>query len=258
MPNSNPTPSSNSPSSESLVGKLLVASSLANDPVLSRSVSLVVHQDDEHLIAVMLNRPMNPNPAALMKMLSHEPGSENGPGSNNEHVAEEYDAEEFEIETEEFDPEFGELESEAQHQENRIGHLAAHAQQTAADVAPSVGLVHFGGPLSGPVVAVHGLSEFAEAETGEGVYVAAQRQLLENLVREQPGPFRLIVGHLGWSLSQFAAEYESGVWHVIDATSDVVLEEDADMWPRLIRRATSASVARWIGIPDQPNAAALN
>ena len=218
------------PPSDSLVGKLLVASSINEDPVLARSVSLVVHQDDENMIAVMLNRPMSPNPTALLQMLNEEP-----PNSESDHK----------------DP--GEDEGS-----DRIGHLVAHAEQTVAEVTPSVGMVHFGGPLSGPVVAVHGLSEFAEAETGDGVYVAAQRQLLENLVRTNPGPFRLIVGHLGWTLPKFAAELDQGRWHAIDATSDAVMEDDATMWPNLIRRATSSSVARWIGIPDVPNVGQWN
>ena len=222
----------------SLVGKLLVASSIAADPVLARSVCLVVHQDEEHLVAVMLNRPMNPNPSALLKMLDQPP--------------------EPEPEDELGNPFEDDEDAESEASVNRIGHLASQLEQAAAEVAPTIGTVHFGGPLSGPVVAVHGLSEYAEAETGEGVYVAAQRELLENLVRQNPGPYRLIVGHLGWTLDQFSQEYQDGRWHVIDATSDAVLNNDAEMWPRLIGRATSKSVARWVGIADLPGAATLN
>ena len=95
------------------MGKLLVASTLTEDPVLTRSVSLIVHQDDDQVIAVMLNRPMNPNPEALMEMLDEPDGD---------------------------DPESG---------DNRVGHLAGQAEQTIAEVTPAVGMVHFGGPLSG-------------------------------------------------------------------------------------------------------------
>ena len=59
-------------------------------------------------------------------------------------------------------------------------------------------MIHFGGPQSGPVVAIHQESEFAEAETGTGIYVAAQKHHLENLVRRDQVRYRLIVGHLGW------------------------------------------------------------
>ncbi|TWU06251.1 YqgE/AlgH family protein [Stieleria varia] len=221
------------------VGKLLVASSLVADPVLSRSVSLVVHQDPKQIFAVMLNRPMSPHPAALLQML-HDQAGESQTDLNAGLATDS---------GEDGDPATP---------SDRVGHLASQAKQTAAEAAAAVGTVHFGGPLSGPVVAVHGASEFAEAETGNGVYVAAQRQLLERLVKQKPGPFRLIVGHLGWGVAQFEMERHAGLWHVIDATSEAVFSNDVDMWPGLIHRATSSSVASWLGIPDLPNAAAYN
>jgi putative transcriptional regulator len=125
-------------------------------------------------------------------------------------------------------------------------------------VANPLGAVHFGGPLSGPVVAIHPLSQYAEAETGQGVYVAAQKQNLEDLVREQPCPYRLIVGHLGWDAGQLQTEIEAGIWHPVPATVDTVFQNAAEMWPELIRRATSRSLARWIGVPDVIGAGELN
>jgi putative transcriptional regulator len=119
-------------------------------------------------------------------------------------------------------------------------------------------MLHFGGPLSGPVVAIHQNSQYAEAETGDGIYVAAQKQHLEDLVRRRPGPYRLIVGHLGWESGQLEAEIEAGIWHVLPATTDAVFSSANQMWPRLIRRATSSSMARWLGIPDLVAAGELN
>src|SRR5690606_4709144 len=72
------------------------------------------------------------------------------------------------------------------------------------------GLVHFGGPLSGPVVAVHDSPALAEVETGHGVYVAAQKDHLEALVRECPSDYRLITGHAAWSAEQLANEFDAG------------------------------------------------
>jgi putative transcriptional regulator len=119
-------------------------------------------------------------------------------------------------------------------------------------------MLHFGGPLSGPVVAIHQHSQYAEAETGDGIYVAAQKQHLEDLARQQPGPYRLIVGHLGWEFEQLETEIETGIWHVLPATTDSVFSSANEMWPRLIRRATSSSMARWLGIPDLVAAGELN
>ncbi len=118
--------------------------------------------------------------------------------------------------------------------------------------------MHFGGPLSGPVVAIHQDSQFAEAEPGVGIYVAAQRHHLEDLIKHPIAPYRLIVGHLGWKTEDLISEIDAGVWHMIPATTESVFAPAREMWPRLIRRATSNSMAKWIGVADQPYAFELN
>ena len=227
--------------SDSLIGNLLVASSLVEDPVLARAVCLIVHEDENGYIGVMLNRPLTPNPTALMKMIGdHE--SMNVEDDANDNLAEDS------IE----DP------AAASVNNRLVGMPDSKTKQALAAATESLGTVHFGGPLSGPVVAIHGASEFAEAETAHGIYVAAQKPNLEGLVREQSGPYRLIVGHVGWEAEQLQAEFDAGFWHMIPATMDAVFASDLEMWPRLVRRATASSVASWIGTPDTPAAFQLN
>ncbi len=206
---------------DSLTGTLLVASSLATDPVYCNGVCLVVHQDEANVIGVMLNRPLKPSPEALLKLLNQDPGK------------------------------------------REAGNRLAQRDPTSAETAipqtnSAFGMLHFGGPRSGPVVAIHQTSQYAEAETGDGVYVAAQKQHLEELVRDHPAPYRLIVGHLGWDSDEMETELAAGIWHLVPATTDTVFGAAEEMWPRLIRRATANSMARWIGIPDLVGAGDLN
>jgi len=206
---------------DSLTGNLLVASSLATDPIYCRGVCLVVHQDESNIIGVMLNRPLKPGPEVLLEMLN----------------------------------------GEVSHQDcsNRLSRYdeSANEETVTGDSSP-FGMLHFGGPRSGPVVAIHQTSQYAEAETGDGIYVAAQKQHLEDLVRDHPAPYRLIVGHLGWEVSELEAELEAGIWHIVPATTDKVFAAADEMWPRLIGRATANSMADWIGICDVVNAGELN
>ncbi len=205
---------------ELLTGNLLVASSLATDPVYSRGVCLVVHQDESNVIGVILNRPLTPSPEALLEMLSEESGNR--------------------LSQYREDPE----------REN--------SKERSSDHDQSSGFLHFGGPRSGPVVAIHQTSQYAEAETGAGIYLAAQKQHLEELVRDHPAPYRLIVGHLGWELAELASEFHQGLWHIVPATTDAVFSTASEMWPSLIRRATSGSLAQWLGIRDVVGAGDLN
>ena len=238
---------------EPLVGKLLIASSAIEDPIYNRGVCLVVHEDEERTIGVMLNRPMQPSPETLLKMMGH---SEESPLVEDSSASDGTDEQSPSTEYDTSPP----AESDPPPAVNRLGAAipSEEDEKMVIEASGSLGLVHFGGPLSGPVVAVHGSSDLAEAETGQGIYVAAQKQNLENLVRDKPTPYRLIVGHLGWAPDQLAGEIDAGCWHLVPATADVVFDSDGDMWARLVRRATAHSVARWIGTADVPGADRLN
>lgn len=224
-----------------LAGNLLVASSLVTDSIYAHGVCLIVHQDDKAVIGVMLNRPLQPHPAMAIKVdatqgdtkpknrlakLLNQPSAPNGAEPNEPNVADE--------------------------DGSASGGMIHPLSQLKAN------LIHFGGPLSGPVVALHRDKHLAEAEPGHGIYMAATKGHLEELLQQQSSDCRLIVGHLGWSRDEFDAEVEAGLWHSIPATAETVFSSSGEMWPRLIRRATSRSMARWMGTPDVIGAAELN
>lgn len=219
---------------DNLTGNLLVASSIASDPMYAGAVCLVVHQDESNAIGVFVNRPMQPSPEALLQMLGSagaglEPATEAGGAG-----------------------------APAEGSVNRVGGHFEPSPTKPGPQPPTLGMLHFGGPRSGPVVAIHQTSQYAEAETGPGIYVAATKEHLQDLVREHPAPYRLIVGHLGWETPELQQEIDGGLWHTIPATAETVFSSTNDMWPRLIRRATSNSVARWIGVPNVYGAGELN
>ena len=229
-------------SNDSLVGKLLVASTVMQDPLLSRSVSLVVHHDDRHVFAVLLNRPMSTPSAAANLHAKPSRSDDSSDQPRHDRLA---------------DRPRGQATTQSLVPASESPSLEGPAK-TIAEVTKSLGRIHFGGPLSGPVVAVHGASEFAEAEAGQGVYLAAQKELLERLVHQRISPLRLIVGHLGWTQQQLLDERDAGFWHFIDASSDQVFHEDDELWPSVIQRATSSTLARWLGYADTPDSHLVN
>ncbi len=197
---------------DSFVGTLLVASTLVEEPIFSQAVCLIVHQDEDNVIGVMLNRPMQPLAPNSLEMLGN----------------------------------------------SKSGNRLPESEKVLAGATNQIGAVHFGGPNSGPVVAVHGSSQHGEAEMGSGIYVAAQKQHVEAIVRERSSPYRLIIGHVGWDHATLDEQLSAGMWHVIPASEAVLNHDDNEMWARLIRRATASSVASWIGATDTPSACTLN
>ncbi|WP_044303532.1 YqgE/AlgH family protein [Rhodopirellula sallentina] len=272
----------------SQVGDLLVASTNVDGTILNRGVCLLVYEDDQTAIGLMLNRPLqlaipvgvdDPSAVAGPAMGAPEPHSGMTPiseaasnrlagvfGEGGEQVGgAQVDGEET---VDAYDVEPTDAESTDAHDQTPAdGNIPAQAhlaligsgEETDADKLLVGKALHFGGPLSGPIVAVHGSREFGEAEAGEGIYVAAHRDHLEALIQSgQPIPYRLIIGHLGWTQEQLCEEIAAGVWHRIPATADILSTADEWLWPKLIRSATASSVSRWLGVPHVADAHQLN
>ncbi|QDS95986.1 hypothetical protein FF011L_47900 [Roseimaritima multifibrata] len=112
--------------------------------------------------------------------------------------------------------------------------------------------VHFGGPLSGPVVALQAVRK-AELGGAEGLMIAAEKGEMETLLNDPDSPVRVIVGHAGWTAGQLEQEIAAGTWHIASPTTDVIFGDHQTMWGRLLRSACGNSVARWVGAPQIPN-----
>jgi putative transcriptional regulator len=95
--------------------------------------------------------------------------------------------------------------------------------------------VNMGGPISGPVIAVHDYEPLAEAIVPPGVFVASQREHLEQLVHQTEHPFRLFVGHSGWVAGQLNHELEHGVWLTTPATLEDVFGDEAQLWQQALQ-----------------------
>ena len=146
----------------SLAGNLLVASTIVTDSVFARGVCLTMQHDENGAIAVMLNRPIWPPPAELIKLITG--------GTENESQ-----------------------ESKPTARTSRLDRKISELQlATPSPGMHPAGFLHFGGPISGPVLAIHGSLTLAEAQTGAGIYVAAQKEHLEQLVREKISDFNLV------------------------------------------------------------------
>ncbi len=115
--------------------------------------------------------------------------------------------------------------------------------------------VCLGGPVSGPVMALHTLPALAELEIVAGVYFAAKKQNLDELVSAAAGAesmaenpsiaadteflvknaFKIFVGHAGWGPGQLEAEIQQHAWYIIPARIEHVFTAADDLWQRLLQ-----------------------
>jgi putative transcriptional regulator len=96
--------------------------------------------------------------------------------------------------------------------------------------------VHIGGPSDGPVLALHACADSGEVEVTPGVYLAVERDELEQVVHGDERPSRLFVGAARWDSGQLAQELAAGVWLTVPATQDLVFDAPDGQWRSALRR----------------------
>jgi putative transcriptional regulator len=129
-------------------------------------------------------------------------------------------------------------------------------EQVAETPCESDRRVNVGGPVAGPLMAVHTDKRLAEMEILPGLYFAAQREHLEKLLRRRDQPFRLFVGHSGWGGGQLENELKEGAWLTTAATVDAVFGEDAELWKKVSQRiglSLLTSTLRIKHVPEDPS-----
>jgi putative transcriptional regulator len=119
-------------------------------------------------------------------------------------------------------------------------------------------LIFIGGPVPGPLVAVHTLEPFAEHEVLPGLYVATHRDAIDLIVRKKDVPLRLYSGHAGWGGGQLEAELEAGGWLTTEATSGDIFADHQLVWKHVIQRIGLEIMAPGVDPEHFPSDPSLN
>lgn len=113
--------------------------------------------------------------------------------------------------------------------------------------------LHLGGPCAGPLVALHTDPDIAEIEVIDGLYFSAEKQRVEQLLRDGNESVRFFAGYSGWSAGQLEDELEEGSWLLVPAVREMVLNPGSDPWGRLNTYATLGGTVPLERIPDDPH-----
>lgn len=121
--------------------------------------------------------------------------------------------------------------------------------------------VFFGGPMSrGAIVAlVH-----SDKNPGRGaisltkdMYLAMTMSVVDRVIEESPNDARYYVGYIVWRPGELRAEIDRKLWHVVNASHDLVFRKDTSgLWEELSRMAravtASATGPRGAAFPALP------
>ena len=96
--------------------------------------------------------------------------------------------------------------------------------------------IYLGGPVTGPLLAVHGNELYSEGDVLDGVFYATHKDHLNELVADGHGQLRIFSGYAGWGEGQLENEISEGSWLTSLATSDDIFAEPEEMWKSVASR----------------------
>lgn len=117
-------------------------------------------------------------------------------------------------------------------------------------------LIHIGGPVAGPLMALHTQPQFAEADVVGGVFFCAQKDAIEQIVADEDEPWLLFSGYSGWGPGQLERELKVGGWLTVPAAAEDVFCEGDDLWERLVKKIGQdilAPAIRTSHVPPDPS-----
>ena len=100
-------------------------------------------------------------------------------------------------------------------------------------------LIQAGGPVPGPLVALHREPAVGELQVLPGVWCSMQGEAIAELVEGTREHVRYFAGYSGWGAGQLEGELSVGSWLTTEADAGDVFEiAHAALWQRAFVRAT--------------------
>jgi len=93
-----------------------------------------------------------------------------------------------------------------------------------------------GGPVAGPLMAVHADQAFAEHEILPGVFFAGKEKNVLHLMQQTKHPCKVFTGYIGWGPGQIEHAIDHGVWQVAPAAADQIFSISDRLWEQLSRQ----------------------
>ncbi len=119
--------------------------------------------------------------------------------------------------------------------------------------------IYLGGPVPGPLIALHTNEELSDELILPGVYSTIDPEKLRELIRDRFEPSILVANYAGWGPGQLESELEEDSWLVSPADSDRLFQSDTtELWRETIRTITDDHLSDLLGLDHRPEDPNLN
>jgi putative transcriptional regulator len=115
--------------------------------------------------------------------------------------------------------------------------------------------LNLGGPVSGPLMALHANRFFGTIEVLPELFFTAKDQDLADLLQQRSHPCKVFVGYAGWGPEQIERELERGAWLIAPATARQVLSDRDGLWEKLLKHIGDSILQSMLSIhhiPENP------
>jgi putative transcriptional regulator len=131
-----------------------------------------------------------------------------------------------------------------------IERISKEAFEEVFDWEKPIGM---GGPVSGPLMALHERPDLADHEVVEGVYHTTDAVKLTLLAHGRVEPSRFLANYAGWGPGQLEHEMAEASWLAVPATKSLIFCDDVtELWQTLSRHVRAEQLASMIHLPDRP------
>ncbi len=126
------------------------------------------------------------------------------------------------------------------------------AWEDATGQSPYERCVVQGGPIGGPVFAIHQRESIGEVAMPGGIFVSVDTKSLRHLTEQVDDRYRIIFGVASWQIGQLEDEIDLGIWYTLPADADDIFDDPTWMWEKALRRYGEQLTRDVVGIDQFP------
>jgi putative transcriptional regulator len=149
---------------------------------------------------------------------------------------------------------FGVILNEAQMENGRRRSRSRGNKKSSAGTAKLVS----GGPVTGPLMAIHTCSFLGEWKLLPGVFFSRTEKNVLRLFGRRDLSCRIFAGYAGWGPGQLDYEVKHGVWRVVPASLRQIFSPHENLWEQLNLQASRMQFLSMIDVPFVPGDPLLN